>query len=241
MKREAAEGVASLRPAAAANLPLEIAASLREAILGGRFAPGTRLKEVGIAEQMGTSRAPVREAILMLEQEGLVVRRPRRGCSVAPLEPRDGWEIYSLRGLLEAEAVRVTRPEDLVEAAARLRRVVRRMEALKDGQVDRALGLDIEFHQILVSRTANRRLQRMHQSMNPLVGFLFYMALRALSMPITGMAAAHEPVLKMAQKGAVASTATLVADHYTSRARVLLRRGGSWSGGEAADEAADEA
>src|SRR4030088_2009836 len=86
-------------------LAASIRARLRQAILEGEYAPGERLREVDIAARHQVSRGPVREALLQLEQEGLVLLRRNRGAIVARLSRADLEEVYSLRLALERLAV----------------------------------------------------------------------------------------------------------------------------------------
>ena len=75
--------------------------SLREAILEGKLSPGQRLMEVQLAEQLGVSRTPVREAIRKLELEGLVVMLPRKGAYVADISLKDLVDVLEIRASLE--------------------------------------------------------------------------------------------------------------------------------------------
>src|SRR5574341_322553 len=93
-----------LTPVRYRNLVEQIATALRQAIADGKLRPGTRLLEVQVARQMGTSRAPLREALIQLEREGLVVRQPNRGAFVADLTEELVREVASLRGVLEGFA-----------------------------------------------------------------------------------------------------------------------------------------
>src|SRR5688572_587354 len=74
---------------------------IREAIMTGRLAGGTRLKEVELASQLDASRTPVREALVQLDSEGLVVLLPRRGAIVRSLSERDVEDAFQIRALLE--------------------------------------------------------------------------------------------------------------------------------------------
>lgn len=94
---------------------------LRRAIVAGRYRPGQRVGQEEIADSLGVSLAPVREALRALEQEGQVEYRPRRGYFITELHVADLQEIYALRALLEERAVRRTLPtldEDAVERIA---------------------------------------------------------------------------------------------------------------------------
>src|SRR6266849_628285 len=79
---------------------------IRQAILEGGLEPGSRLKEEELARELGISRTPVREALLMLHAEGLIVTTPNRGASVRVHEAEDLDDLYQLRALLEGHATR---------------------------------------------------------------------------------------------------------------------------------------
>lgn len=87
-----------------------VLAELRRAIAGGRLQPGQQVVQDSLAEQLGVSRVPLREALKILEGEGAVVYEPRRGYFVAELSLADLEEVYRIRDLLETEAVRVAVP-----------------------------------------------------------------------------------------------------------------------------------
>jgi DNA-binding GntR family transcriptional regulator len=84
--------------------------AVRTAILDGTLAPGSQLRETHIAGQLGISRAPLREALHRLEEEGLVVRFPFRGAFVAEISPKAAKEIEALRAVLEPYAVEQALP-----------------------------------------------------------------------------------------------------------------------------------
>ena len=94
-----------MRPITAVNLRNHIEEEIRRAILQGRFKPGESLVESTIAAEIGVSRAPVREVLSALERVGLVVNIPRRGSFVIDFTPKDIEEIYTLRLLLEVDAI----------------------------------------------------------------------------------------------------------------------------------------
>src|SRR2546423_13163446 len=80
---------------------------LKQAILAGEIEPGERLLETRLAQSLGVSRIPVREAIRKLEREGLIVVFPRRGVYASSLSPRDVDEVYAVRAVLEGLAARL--------------------------------------------------------------------------------------------------------------------------------------
>jgi DNA-binding GntR family transcriptional regulator len=138
---------------------------LRADILDGVHPPGARLGEAELAEQTGSSRTPVREALRRREVEGLVEVLPHRGARVPGWTPEDLEEIYDLRMLLEGAAARraATRiePKD-TERMAELCDLMDRATAAGDGQdLDRVAELNAEFHGIVRTAAASTRLVSM--------------------------------------------------------------------------------
>ena len=83
-----------------------ITSAIRSKILTGELQPGVKLAEQKLAEEFGSSRAPIREALRQLEQEGMVEYSRNVGCSVRRVKPEDAYEIYLLRANLEMTALR---------------------------------------------------------------------------------------------------------------------------------------
>ncbi len=143
-----------------------IVPALREAIVGGRLAPGSRLSEVQIGEEFQVSRTPVREAFAQLEQEGLVTIVPRVGAFVRTVTLDDVEEIYAVRAALEAVAVQLAAKRLTPLGKARLEDVVetmrRRLEANDhDGYVE---ALD-RFYAEIMSLTGNATLRKTHETL----------------------------------------------------------------------------
>jgi DNA-binding GntR family transcriptional regulator len=133
-----------------------IAERIRAGILAGEYAPGTRIRQEDVAEQFGASRAPVREALRMLEHDGLVVLVANTGAWVATLTLTECEEIYQMRERLEPLLLRYA-AVDLTDAdLERLDRLVREMERTTD--LDRFLVLDREFHLDTYARASTSQL-----------------------------------------------------------------------------------
>ncbi len=134
------------------NVPLrvQVAARLRNAILSGALKPGTSLVETALAEQMNVSRAPVREAIQILENDGLVETIAYKGKRVKPLTAREVAETYSLREVFEIMAVR-----RILENRApldRLRHHCNEMTAAAEADdFDALVAADEAFHRMLIT------------------------------------------------------------------------------------------
>jgi len=137
-----------------------VADQLRQAILSDRIKAGQRLVEQELAESMQTSRGPVRDALKMLENEGLVLRQPHRGAIVAELKSEDVIEIYTLREALENLAIRFAIRNATREQVDELGRIVQTMEQLAQRDYDQvdATDLDMEFHYTLCRISGHKRL-----------------------------------------------------------------------------------
>jgi DNA-binding GntR family transcriptional regulator len=148
------------------TLPEQVVARLRHAIVTGKLHPGTRLIEMRIAEQMQTSRGPVREAIGLLEREGLVVKVPHRGACVLDFDPRLLRESASLRGRLEEFAVSLALPRLGVDDLARLESLIQGMEdAARRHAVQEFNNLDYRFHDAIFQRTGHHILHEVWRGM----------------------------------------------------------------------------
>ncbi len=101
-----AEDARRRRAALVRNASVAATELIREAIVDGRLEPGRRLKEEELARELGISRTPIREALLMLQAEGLVDATPNRGAMVRVHTPEDLDDLYQLRALLEGYAAR---------------------------------------------------------------------------------------------------------------------------------------
>jgi DNA-binding GntR family transcriptional regulator len=143
-----------------------VAARVRTLVLSGALRPGQRLVEERLTARFGISRPPLREALRLLQQEGLITRLPRRGVVVTPLTAEDVLEIYSLRSALEQLAVKLGVP--VVDPA--------RLEALRSAlaELDRAANLrdrealldaNLRFHLAVCALPKHRRLLQAYQSL----------------------------------------------------------------------------
>ncbi len=136
-----------------------VAETLREAIVSGVLDPGERLMEIQLAEELGVSRTPVREAIRKLELEGFVVMIPRRGTYVADLSIKDINEVFEIRTALDVLAAglaveRIT--EDELEQLERL--LVEIGDLIEQDDADKLVEADGQFHDILYRASRNDRL-----------------------------------------------------------------------------------
>lgn len=133
--------------------------TLRQAILRGELKPGERLMEIQLANKLGVSRTPIREAIRKLELEGLVLMIPRRGAEVAEITEKSLRDVLEVRGALEELAVKLACKKITDEQIAELRAAEKEFEqALSSGDVTVYAEADVKFHDVIYRATDNQRL-----------------------------------------------------------------------------------
>jgi len=136
--------------------------SLREAIINGTLKPGERLMELQLAEQMGVSRTPVREAIRKLELEGFVVMVPRKGAYVSGISVRDIVDIFEVRAALESLAAGLAAERITEEELDELERVLFQIAEASAGEnIGIIAEKDANFHELLFRASRNQRLVNM--------------------------------------------------------------------------------
>lgn len=150
------------RPPISRNASAAASEVIREAIIDGRLAPGQRLKEEELAGELGISRTPVREALLMLQSEGLVESVPKRGATVRSYAVDDLDDMYQLRALLEGYAARRAAARISREDVERLEESCARFDRLRaeDDLLD-LVKENLFFHNVILDAAASDRLGRM--------------------------------------------------------------------------------
>ena len=147
-----------------AYLPLRdvVFNTLREAILRGDLKPGERLMELQLASQLGVSRTPIREAIRMLEQEGLAVTMPRKGAEVAKMTLKGMEDVLEVRAALDELASQLACERITEEQLALLEEKKIAFEnSLKTGNVKAIAATDVAFHDVIYDATNNPKLVNM--------------------------------------------------------------------------------
>ena len=139
--------------------------TLREAILKGELKPGERLMEMHLATKLGVSRTPIREAIRMLEHEGLAVTIPRKGAQVAKMTEKDLQDVLEVRDALDALAVACACQRMTDAQFVSLKEAMNAFEdATKTDDVRRIVEADESFHDVIYAAAANPKLQNIINS-----------------------------------------------------------------------------
>lgn len=133
--------------------------TLRQAILTGELKPGERLMEIHLANKLGVSRTPIREAIRKLELEGLVTMIPRRGAEVAQITEKSMNDVLEVRRALDALCVELACERITPEDTERLKLACETFEAaVRTSDVKKVAKADVELHDIIAQATGNQRL-----------------------------------------------------------------------------------
>lgn len=196
--------------------------SLREAIKEGVLQPGERLMEIQLADELGVSRTPVREALRKLELGGFIVMVPRKGAYVADITIKDIVDIFEIRVSLEALAAglaaeRIT--EDEIEAMERS--LVEKREAIVKGDMERLVEVDTLFHEAMYRAARNERLLFIISNLREQI-----QRFRVLSLAYPGRMKQsldeHRALLEAIQSHDVALARQLAQEHIENAEQVLL-------------------
>lgn len=140
--------------------------NLRTAILEGDLKAGQRLMEVQLAEQLGVSRTPIREAIRKLELEGLVVMIPRKGAYVANMSFKDLIDVLEIRATLEGLAASLAAERRNDEDVIKLEKVAKEFEeGVRNADIEIVLKKDVEFHENIFLMANNKKLYHLITSL----------------------------------------------------------------------------
>jgi len=186
---------------------------LRELIISGHLTPGTELQEVSLAELLGVSRGPIREALGRLEAEGLVTVRPRRGAVVRALSTEEFLEAYQVREALEVMAVRLAVPKLTADQVDELQRLIEQMAAFADAaDVHGFFDANAAFHQLFFQAAGNRMLAEQYRQLRAQIDRHRVRSLE-LRGTIQRSVAEHRAILRAVRAGDVERAVHLVSEH----------------------------
>ena len=200
------------------SLTSAVQQALERMITLGELGPGDKLNEAALAERLGVSRGPVREAFRVLEEAGLLTLKKNRGVFVRQIPLHEALEIYELRAMMEAHVGAVLAEAASEEQLASLQAMIDSMEQAVQAQ-DAALyyRLNVEFHETLVSFAGNRKMYLLYRRLTRELGLFRRRNLAAQDL-LTGSIREHREVLAAIRS----RNAALAAD--TLRRHVLQSR-----------------
>lgn len=179
----------------------QVARVLTQAIIAGQLPPGAKVAEAAVARELGISRAPVREAARLLEQQGLLVASPRRGFFVRKLEAADIDEIYDLRICVECHAGVLAAKNLTPETRAALRRQLDVLYETADlDDPARQVEEDYKFHRLICEIAGSGRLLRLFDDLSSELRMVIGLIGRLYDDP-RRIAQTHEAVLDAIEAG----------------------------------------
>ena len=209
-----------------AYLPLRdvVFQTLRQAILKGELQPGERLMEIKLAERLGVSRTPIREAIRKLELEGLVVMIPRKGAAVANISENDTKDVLEVRRTLEMFAVEVACDRITSEQLEHLKKAAKEFEAAK-GSMDliRIAETDMKFHEIIYEATHNERLVQMLNNLRENMYRYRIEYLKDLNY-YDSLVREHQEILDAVETGEKSRARVCMRDHIDNQQLAVISR-----------------
>ena len=201
------------------RLATHVAAFIRDLVMSGHFAADEKLSIVPLAEQVGVSTTPVREALLLLETEGLVRSEPRRGFYVVPLSPQDVQDLFDLHaviaGRLAARAADALTVEGIDQLGG-LDQKIKESAALGDGQLVEEL--NFQFHRTINHASESRILRRFLAQTGRYIPRRFYADIPGWT---EASATEHEPIVAALRRQDAPLAQGVMEEHIRS-AGVLL-------------------
>jgi DNA-binding GntR family transcriptional regulator len=201
-----------LEPIEQTPLRVQIAERLRRAIVTGKLRPGAVLVETALAEQMNVSRAPIREAIAILENDGLVETAAYKGKRVKPLTVREVEETWSLRQTFEVMAVR--RILDRAADVAPLWEPCKAMQAAAEaGDREALIAADEAFHRTLIELSDHHLLLQSWNALYLRIHQIMALRNRRDSDDLAEIAGNHPPIVRALEERDTRTAVRLISDH----------------------------
>lgn len=214
-----------LEPIEDSDLVDRVRTRLSTAILDGALAPGDRLVETDLATQLGVSRAPVRDALRILEYDGLVTSQGRRGRFVTILSAQDAWEVYTLRESLEVMAFEIVVGRFPPEVLARAEGIIGEMRAAAGSGDKRSLSaLDVRFHRLICLTSKHARLLATWESMSSQIGLLSRQVVGTQYDQLSDIAERHQLLLDVVCSGDMDAATAAIRSHIRSVAQSVAAR-----------------
>ena len=202
----------------------DAARSVRRAIVTGELAHGARVSEASLAETLGVSRAPVRDAIRVLVQEGLLLQGAW-ATTVVGCSPDDIEQLFDLRAHLEAYAIGLAVPGLGEAAATEMRRAAEAMTAAaSDGDTGSYTGADLAFYRALVGAARHRWLSTSWEHLAPVIAATLPLGAAGGRRPLAVIAAGHHDILRYLLEGDALSAEATLRRHIGGAAAHLINR-----------------
>lgn len=199
----------------------QVAEYIKQCILNGEFLPGEKVKELRISQELSISRAPVREALQSLINEGFVVTIPQKGKFVAKPTAKQIYDSYVVTGVLEGYMVADCRDRFRREDFEKIEAILEAMkqETESEGDIERLFELDLRFHNMLLSKTKNEILTDLtRKTSRGIIHIMFIRYWRRIFSPME-IYSRHKMLLDCLKKGDSIEIEKVFRNHYAEAGR----------------------
>lgn len=197
--------------------------TLRDAILTGKLVPGERLMENQLADKLGVSRTPVREALRMLELENLVELVPRKGAQVLDMSEKDIVNILEVRSALEGLATQLACKKMGAEELQQLKKLEADFEhAVADNDVELFVDIDEDFHDLIFSSTGNDKLIHIFKNLRIQL-YRYRMAQAKNDTSMSTIVAHHRSIIRAIENREAEEGAAVAQGHIKYQTESILR------------------
>lgn len=193
----------------------DVAEIIRKLILNGTLRPGDKINQSQLAEEFVISRGPIREALRLLENEGLINHIPNHGTYVATLTKKDVYEIYTLRALLEEKGAELALPYLTQTHFAKLEAFLDEGEQRASQEdLERLMQVDLQFHSLIIQCSRHNRLIQMHQHLDTQMGTMFRTMAYNVPIRIKQFSTHHRILLEALKSKNLEEIKIAFSDHY---------------------------
>ena len=196
--------------------------TLRQAILRGELKPGERLMEIQLANKLGVSRTPIREAIRKLELEGLVLMIPRKGAEVADITEKSLRDVLEVRKALEELAVQLTCDKITKEQIRELEQAAEQFKkTLKSNDITEIAEADVRFHDIIYLVTDNQKLILLLNNLREQM-YRYRIEYLKRADKYSQLLAEHEEIIRRIEKKQKKEAAEIVCKHIDNQVAAVM-------------------
>ena len=196
--------------------------TLRQAILRGELKPGERLMEIQLANKLGVSRTPIREAIRKLELEGLVLMIPRKGAEVADITEKSLRDVLEVRKALEELAVQLTCDKITKEQIRELEQAAEQFKkTLKSNDITEIAEADVRFHDIIYLSTDNQKLILLLNNLREQM-YRYRIEYLKRADKYSQLLAEHEEIIRHIEKKQKKEAAEIVCKHIDNQVAAVM-------------------
>lgn len=205
------------------NLTDEVADVIRKLILDGKLKPGDRINQAQLAEEFIISRGPVREALRLLENEGLIKHIPNHGTYVSSISKKDAYEIFSLRAILEEHGAVLALPHLNQDHYKTLESLIEASEAAAlKMDLEQVMRLDLQFHHLIIGQSNHARLINMHHHLDTQLGALFLSIATDAPNRILEFTHNHQVLIEALKSAEPAKIKNAFSNHYLEAYNELI-------------------